>query len=102
MLLACPTLLLMLIGAVNECNDRRFSREKAVILATCVLHAFLLLTHRTFGGYQLGARYAVDLVPYSFFYLLLTPEKKKIRWIEAVFLAGTLLFTIVGVTQVHI
>ncbi len=102
MLLACPTLLLMLIGFVNDLNDRRFSREKAVILLTCALHAFLMLTHRTFGGYQLGARYAVDLIPYSFFYLLLTPEKKKIRWIEAVFLAGTLLFTIVGVTQVHI
>ena len=102
MLLACPTLLLMLIGAVNDLNDRRFSREKAVILLTCVLHAFLLLTHRTFGGFQLGARYAVDLIPYSFFYLLLTPEKKKIRWTEGFFLAGTLIFTIVGVMQVHI
>ncbi len=102
MLLACPTLLLTLIGAVNDLNDRRFSWEKAVILLTCVLHAFLLLTHRTFGGYQLGARYAVDLIPYSFFYLLLTPEKKKIRWVEGIFLAGTLIFTIAGVTQVHI
>ncbi len=102
MLLACPTLLLMAIGAVDDANDRRFSREKAVILITCVLHAFLLLTHRTFGGFQLGARYAVDLIPYSFFYLLLTPEKKKIRWMEGIFLAGTLIFTIVGITQVHI
>ena len=102
MLLACPTLLLMLIGFVNDLNDRRFSREKLMVLITFVLHAFLLLTHRTFGGFQLGARYAVDLIPYSFFYLLLTPEKKKIRWIEAVFLAAALIFTIVGVTQVHI
>ena len=73
-----------------------------MILLTCVIHAFLLLTHRTFGGFQLGARYAVDLIPYSFFYLLLSPEKKRVGWPEAVFLSGSLILSIIGVAQVHI
>ena len=102
MLLACPTLLLMLIWAVIDCVKGRMRWEKAVILFTCLVHAFFLLWHRTFGGFQLGARYAVDLVPYTYFYLLLTPEKKKAAWPEIAFLSAALLFTCIGVTQVHI
>ena len=102
MLLACPALLLMLVWAGIDLVKKRMRAEKAVVLSVFVIHAFLLLCHRTFGGYQLGARYAVDLVPYAFFYLLLTPEKKKLRWGEAAFLILVFLFTCWGVTQVHI
>lgn len=102
MLLACPTLLLMFLWAVMDLFRRQMRPEKAVVLFTCILHGFFLLFHRTFGGFQLGARYAVDLIPYTFFYLLLTPEKKRLHWAEAAFLAALLLFTCVGVSQVHI
>ena len=102
MLLACPTLLLMLIGAVRDVIRGGMRWEKGVVLFTCLIHAFLLLLHRTFGGFQLGARYAVDLIPYSFFYLLLTPEKRKMHWAEGIFLAAVLALTIWGTVQVHI
>ncbi len=102
MLLACPTLTLMLVWAVIDIVKKRMRWEKAVVLFTCLLHIFFLLFHRTFGGFQLGARYAVDAVPYTFFYLLLTPEKKHPSWPEIVFLAAVLLLTCWGVTQVHI
>ncbi|MBR1585380.1 MAG: hypothetical protein IJ662_07575 [Clostridia bacterium] len=102
MLMACPPLTLMLIWFVKDLITRRLRLEKAVVLITCVIHAFLLLLHRTFGGYQLGARYAVDLIPYAFFYLLLTPEKKKIHWAECLFLLVVFAMTCWGVTQVHI
>ena len=102
MLLACPTLTLMLIGAGIDLAKGRMTWEKAVTLCTCLLHAFFLLFHRTFGGFQLGSRYAVDLIPYTFLYLLLTPEKKRVSWPEWAFLAATLAFTVYGVTQVHI
>ena len=102
MLLACPTLTLMLIWAVMDIIQKQMRWEKAVVLFTCVLHIFFLLFHRTFGGFQLGARYVVDAVPYTFFYLLLTPEKKRPHWAELLFLFAVLLFTCWGVTQVHI
>ena len=73
-----------------------------MILFTCVLHAFLLLLHRTFGGFQLGARYAVDLIPYTFLFLLLTPEKKRVHWAEWTLLGADFLFTFYAVTLVHI
>lgn len=102
LLLACPTLLLMLIGTVIDLSKGRMRWEKAAVLLAFLTHLFLLLLHRTFGGFQLGARYAVDLVPYSFFYLLLTPEKKRLGKAEAVFLFAIFIFTVWGLTQVHI
>ena len=102
MLLACPALLLMIIWAVMDVVRRQMRPEKAAVLATCLLHGFFLLFHRTFGGFQLGARYAVDLIPYAFFYLLLTPEKKKAHWLEILFLGFMAVFTLFGIYQVHI
>lgn len=100
--LACPALTLMLFWFLTDCMKKRLRWEKAVTLLTCLLHLFLLLMHRTFGGYQLGARYAVDLMPYAFLYLLLTPEKKKLHWMELLFLLAVFAFVSWGVAQVHI
>ena len=102
MLLACPTLTLMIAWFIVDCCRRRVRWEKAAVLVTCVLHAYFLMWHRTMGGFQLGSRYAADLIPYTFFYLLLTPERKRIAWWEAALLAAALLLTCWGFTQVHI
>ena len=102
MLLACPTLSLMLIQAVIDLVKKQARLEKAVTLFTCVLHAFFLLFHRTFGGFQLGARYAVDLIPYTFLFLLLTREKNRVHWAAWAFLGMSFLFTFWAVLQVHI
>lgn len=101
MLLACPALTLMIVWFIMDLIKQRFRREKAALLTACALHAFLLLLHRTFGGYQLGARYAVDLMPYAFFYLLLTPEKNGVRWPEYALLAAVFLFTVFGMYMMH-
>ena len=102
MLLACPTLLLMLIQGVIDLIKKQASAEKAVVVFTCLLHAFFLMFHRTMGGFQLGARYAVDLLPYTFLFLLLTPEKKRVHWAEWALLGAGFLFTLYAVTLVHI
>lgn len=101
-LLSCPMLLLMLIWAIVDGIKKRMSREKAVILFTFFVHLFLLLLHRTFGGYQLGARYTVDLIPYAFLYLLLSPKKRKMHLAEGAVLLLIFGFTIWGMGQVHI
>ena len=102
MLLSCPALTLMLIGGVIDLFKKRFRPEKAVVLLTCIAHAFFLLMHRTFGGYQLGARYAVDLMPYALFFLLLTPEKKKAHFAEYAFLVLVFALTVWGMSQMGI
>ena len=102
MLIACPTLSLMVFWLLRDILKRQLRWEQAVVILTCLLHAFLLLLHRTFGGYQLGARYAVDLIPYSFFYLLLSPKKNRLNALEILGLLAVLALMIWGVTQVHI
>lgn len=102
MLLACPTLTLMLCWAAVDLFRGGMRLEKGIVLLTCLAHGFLLLLHRTFGGFQLGARYAVDLVPYTFFYLLLTPEKKRPNAVEYVFLTAVLLFMAWGSVQISL
>lgn len=102
MLIACPPLTMMIVWCVRDIVKKTFSWEKAAVLAACAIQLFLLLLHRTFGGYQLGARYAVDLLPYAFFYLLLTPEKKKMTGWEAAFFFLSFALTVWGVTRVHI
>ena len=102
MLIACPTLALMLCWFIIDLFRRGMRVEKAIVLFTCVVHAFLLLMHRTFGGFQLGARYAVDLIPYTFFYLLLTPEKKRINILEFGILTAAFAFMFWASTIVHL
>ncbi len=102
MLLACPMLLLLLIYFIRDLIKGQMRWEKGAVLLAFLLHAFLLLLHRTFGGFQLGSRYAVDLMPYAFFYLLLSPEKKRLSIWEGIFLLLTLVFTCLGTLQVHI
>jgi hypothetical protein len=55
---------------------RQFRVQQGMILLFFSLHLFFLLMHRTFGGFQYGARYAVDLIPYAVLYLVLRQEKK--------------------------
>ncbi|MBE5786506.1 MAG: hypothetical protein E7324_03085 [Clostridiales bacterium] len=101
-LIACPMLPLMLVWAIVDLIKKHMHWEKAAVIFAFILHLFLLLLHRTFGGYQLGARYTVDLIPYAFLYLMLSPEKKKLHPAEGALLLIIFLFTCWGVTQVHI
>lgn len=100
--LACPAITLMLVQAVCDLFRKRFSLVKLAILLFAAVHLFLLLMHRTFGGYQLGARYVVDIVPYAVMYFSLCKEEKGRNAIFVTLLFTVLIFTVVGFTFVHI
>ena len=74
--LANPVLLCTLGWALQDGWCRRLAPPKFLVLGTFLLHLLLLLCHRTFGGYQYGARYAIDLIPYSVFYLLCDRDRE--------------------------
>ena len=63
---------------------------------------FLLLLHRTFGGFQLGARYVVDLIPYSFFYLLLCRRERAWTIAYLAVMLPVLALMVIGTVYVHI
>ncbi len=102
MFIACPILTLMLLWAVIDIIKKRFTLEKGIVLFFFAAQLFLLLLHRTFGGFQLGARYCADLIPYAFFYLLLSPKRKRIPVAETLILGLLFVFTCFGIMQVHL
>lgn len=73
--LANPILLLMLLWALHDAVQKKMSALKALTASLCLLHLLLLLSHRTFGGFQYGARYAVDAIPYAAIYMALRDQE---------------------------
>jgi Gpi18-like mannosyltransferase len=102
MFLSCPILICNVVWAVQDVIRRRFTPIKAVILLMAAANVFLLLMHRTLGGHQFGARYALELVPLCLCYLLLSPDRRSLtRW-ECALMAFGLLFNFVGGCLIHI
>lgn len=97
-----PMLILLVVWFLSDLIRGRMNLSKALTLAFFAVQLFLLLLHRTGGGFQLGARYAVDLVPYSLVYLGLRKEKRGVAWWEAMILIAGFGIMLIGVTQVHI
>lgn len=54
-----PLFLVALIGALR----REWDVADALIAICALLHFALLLTHKSFGGWQFGTRYLCDLIP---------------------------------------
>lgn len=97
-----PMLLILVVWFVIDLFRGRMSVERGLTVLMCGVQLFLLLLHRTGGGFQLGARYAVDLVPYSLLYLTLRKEKHSVAWWEALLLIAGFAFMAVGSIYVHI
>lgn len=98
--LSNPMLLLLVIRYGEDLARRRTDARAHWTIALFAAHLFLLMLHRTGGGFQLGARYAVDLTPYSLIYLAMQGVGLR-RWEVALLAAGFLLMA-VGCVQVHI
>jgi hypothetical protein len=84
-----PLFLLAAGAAISGLIKKRF-RTLDYMLALClVLHFSLLLLHRTFGGWQFGARYLIDLCP-ALFYLTLRHQTKSKLLVGTVMVWGVL------------
>ena len=102
MFLSCPILICNLVWLAEDLIHRRLTPTKLAILAMGALNVLLLLMHRTLGGHQFGARYALELVPLCFAWLLASPDRKSLsRW-ESVLLSFGLAFNFLGGCLVHI
>ncbi len=100
--IANPLLACLVVRFALDAARRRLD---AVRLACAILFAaqlFLLLLHRTFGGFQFGARYAVDLVPYFVCYACSDGEEPRLRPWEWALGAAGIAFALYGVAMVHI
>ena len=102
MFFSCPVFICWLVWIIKDLFRRRMTPPKLVIIAMFCLNTFLLLMHRTMGGMQFGARYAVEMIPLCFAYFMLCPERKQIaRW-ECVLMSFGLVLNLIGACLVHV
>lgn len=105
--LASPIFICFVLWGILDAVKRRVSLLTAAVFAVWALHTLLLLSHRTVGGFQYGARYFVDCIPYVLLYLLLrrqrfyavaptSPVIPQTRWVEYALLAAGLVHNIIG------
>lgn len=99
MFIANPVFILLMVWLFADCILRRMTWRKAAVMAAAVLHLFLLLLHRTFGGYQFGARYTCDLLPWAALYLGMGRRKKNVHWYEILLFILAMAFAVWGGTQ---
>ena len=99
---SCPVFICSLVWVIGDIFRRRFTAEKAVIVLMWIANVVLLCMHRTLGGYQFGARYAIEMLPLSFCYLLMSPRKRRMEGWEAALLCFGLMFNFVGGCLIHV
>ena len=103
--LANPALLFLLVSALYTLARRHFTLRHAAVFAPFILHTLLLLSHRTVGGFQWGARYFIDCIPYAFLFLALTEgsvRTKKGLYALCFALLPFMVMALMGAQQVHI
>lgn len=100
MFIANPMLTALIVMSVIDIIKKRFSVSKGILLGVLLLHLLLLLMHRTFGGFQFGARYTVDLLPYVFLYFLLS-RPRRFTGGEAVLYSFSVLFGVYGAIVIN-
>lgn len=93
---ANPLFIVYFVLLVRDAVKKEFSRANGIMFIALCVNLFLLTLHKTLGGWQFGARYTVDLLPYAIFTLL---EDRTGRPNDAELLLGAaaILFNIYGI-----
>ena len=97
--ISCPMILVSLIWFVSDVFRKRADYLDILIFATQAANVALLCMHNTLGGYQFGARYALELMPLCLLRLL--RREKPARW-ALILLAAGLIFNFIGGCMVHV
>lgn len=69
--IANPFFIPLFIGIARDIRGRRMDALRLCLLLALLAELVLLCAHKTFGGWQFGARYTVDMLPMALAYLLL-------------------------------
>lgn len=78
--LANPLYLVLLVRQVQNLIRRRITAEGILLSAGILLGLLLLCMHVTVGGWQFGARYSCDLLPFALLYIVDKGPTKLTNW----------------------
>ncbi len=95
-----PLFVISAIDTIRRGIKRQIDAQDVLLLLSIFLHFNFLLLHRTFGGYQFGTRYLVDLLPMVF--LLTFRRRKSFTVIDGLLMAWGIGFNIYGTLVLHL
>ena len=95
MFLCNPALWMMFVWLAARARRRRLRPQAALCAALMLAHFFCLLLHKSFGGFQFGARYTLELIPYALGVLHFAPRRAPRAW-EATVFSLAIAFNAVG------
>lgn len=81
-------------------GEKTLGAQDAFLLLGGAVHFFLLLLHKSFGGWQFGTRYLIDLLPMLGFFTL--RREKGIRLTEGMLLIWAAAFNAYGAVVFHL
>ena len=99
-LIASPFFILLLVHVIHDILHREICIPKLILILCMLIHLLLLLMHRTFGGYQFGARYTCDLLPYAALYPAVSEKKWGFGLPDAVIFIFSVCFSVYGAAVV--
>ena len=88
---ANPFFLLLFGQAVSDIRHKRMDLMRAILLGAMGLNLLLLCWHKTFGGWQFGARYTCDMLPMALAYLCMAKRPSLRRWEQVAACFGVML-----------
>ncbi len=78
--IANPLFAVFFVYLIKDAIKKQLGAIHWVLVVTLAANLFFLLLHKTLGGWQFGARYTVDMIPFAFFFLLLCGIGRPTKW----------------------
>ena len=78
--IANPLFLVLFVRQAQNLLRKNFSAQGILLSAGITLGLLFLCTHRTLGGWQFGARYTCDLLPFALLYIAEKGPNKLTNW----------------------
>lgn len=97
---ANPLFLLHFYKAAKNGRGKDFSWQRASLTLAMAIMLLCLCAHKTFGGWQFGARYTCDLLPLVLLYVCLCKEKTLNGFDKTAGVFG-IMFNIYGALAMH-
>ena len=95
MFLCNPVLWISFVWLAAAAIRRQLRPQALLCGAMLVIHLFCLMLHKSFGGFQFGARYTLEMIPYALGILHFAPRRAPRAWEATVFCAA-IAFNAVG------
>ena len=100
--IANPFFLIMFACIIKNLKNKDFDIVRIVLLVCMFANIIALCIHKTLGGWQFGARYTVDLIPFALMYVLLSKKEAKFEKWETYVGIFAIMFNLYGVMYIYL